>query len=100
MTGDETNEPTRSNGTPKSPASARLLEPARDAAVTPESAGSVSLSKCSVKDSARLLGANCPKPRVMAVAVGSVRSTSSLSAPLFFGSSLPLSVNFKLYSLP
>jgi hypothetical protein len=72
MTG-ETNAPTHSNGgTPQRPAEARLRAQvqARQTtdAVTFESPGSVDLSKCSVKDSARLLGANCPKPRLMAVA--------------------------------
>ncbi len=60
----ETNAPTRSNGTPQSPGCGLKFKPARDAAVTPESAGSVSLLKRSVKDSARLLGANCPKSRL------------------------------------
>ena len=67
----ETNALTRSNVTPPSPVKPGCcfkVKLARDAAVTPESAGSGSLSKCSVKDSARLLGANCPKPRLKSVA--------------------------------
>jgi hypothetical protein len=78
------------------------FKPARDAAATPESAGSVSLSKCSVKDSARRLGANCPKPRLKSVAArpGSEHVLVVSSASLFFSSSLPLSVDFKLPVLP
>ena len=84
------------------PACGLKLMPARDAVVTPESAGSVSLSKCSVKDAARLLGANCPKPRLKSVAarLGSEHVLVVSSASLFFSSSLPLSVDFKLPVLP
>ena len=68
----------------------------------PSQPGNASLSNFIVEDSARHLDAYCPKLRLKSVAarLGSEHVLVVSSASLFFGSSLPLSVNLKLPVLP
>ena len=68
----------------------------------PSQPGNASLSNFIVEDSARHLDAYCPKLRLKSVAArpGSEHVLVVSSASLFFSSSLPLSVDFKLPVLP